>query len=80
MVLKTAGLKMSSFERYLLDLQKKLPSISASGYYDEKGVLHEYSEEDSEYQELLKEYKIVQYHYLFDEKNRLQYHFSVSND
>lgn len=80
LVLKTAGLKMSSFERYLLDLQKKLPSISASGYYDEKGVLHEYSEEDSEYQELLKEYKIVQYHYLFDEKNRLQYHFSVSND
>ena len=80
LVLKTAGLKMSSFERYLLDLQKKLPSISASGYYDEKGVLHEYSEEDSEYQELLKEYKIIQYHYLFDEKNRLQYHFSVTDD
>ena len=79
-VLKTAGLKMSNFNRYLLDLHEKLPSISASGYYDEKGVLHEYSEEDSEYQELLEEYKVVQYHYLFDGKNHLKHHFSVSGD
>ena len=80
LVLKTAGLKMSSFMQYLLELHEKLPSISASGYYDNKGVLHEYSEEDTEYQELLEEYKIVQYHYLFDGENRLKRHFSVSGN
>lgn len=78
LVLETAGLKMNSFERYLSDLHEKLPSISASGYYDKKGVLHDYSEEDTTYQELLEEYKIVQYHYLFDNENRLKRHFSVS--
>lgn len=80
LVLKTAGLKMSSFMQYLLELHEKLPSISASGYYDNKGVLHEYSEDDAEYQELLEEYKIVQYHYLFDSENRLKRHFSVSGN
>ena len=78
LVLETAGLKMSSFEQYLSDLHEKLPSISASGYYDKKGVLHDYSEEDTKYQELLEEYKIVQYHYLFDNENRLKRYFTVS--
>lgn len=76
-LLQAAGLKMSDYNRYLLDLSQKLPSISASGYYDEQGVLHEYSEEDDEYQELLKEYEMVQYHYLFGGKERLEEHFSV---
>lgn len=77
-LLQAAGLKMSDYNRYLLDLSQKLPSISASGYYDEQGVLHEYSEEDNEYQELLKEYEMVQYHYLFGGKERLEEHFSVN--
>lgn len=80
LMLKTAGLSMSNYDRYLLDLHKKLPSISASGYYDGEGVLHDYSDSDTEYQELLDEYEMVQYHYLFDEKNRLTHHFVVSSN
>lgn len=80
LLLKTAGLKMSDYDRYLLDLSKKLPSISASGYYDEKGVLHDYEETDSDYQEILEEYEMVQYHYLFDKKNRLEHHFEASSN
>jgi len=79
LVLQTAGLEMSNYNRYLLDLHQKLPSISANGYYDAEGKLHDYKEknENPEYRRLLKEYEFVQYHYLFDEKNRLEKHFVV---
>ncbi len=79
LVLKTAGLKMSNFDCYLSALQEKLPSISASGYYDREGVLHGYTEHGTEYQDLLEEYEIVQYNYLFGREKRLERHFSVSD-
>lgn len=80
LVEKTAGLEMSDYDRFLLDMQKKIPSISASGYYDEKGNLYDYSsEEENEYTKLLQEYEIVQYNYLFGGKERLDHHFEASS-
>lgn len=79
LVLQTAGLQLSNYNRYLLELHQKLPSISANGYYDAEGELHDYSEENEnpEYRKLLDEYEMVQYHYLFDGENRLEKHFEV---
>lgn len=76
--LSVAGLKMSNFNRYLLDLYKKLPAISAVGSYDSSKKLHEAEEKDSEYASLMKEYEMIQYNYLFDEENRLDRHYNVS--
>lgn len=76
--LSVAGLKMSNFNRYLLDLYKKLPSVSAVGSYDSSKKLHEAEEKDSEYASLMKEYEMIQYNYLFDEENRLDRHYNVS--
>lgn len=79
-MLQTAGLEMSDYDRFLMDLYQKIPSISASGYYDEKGNLYEYdSNEESEYSELIKEYEIVQYNYMFGGKDRLDDHFEASS-
>ena len=69
---------MSNFNRYLLDLYKKLPAISAVGSYDSSKKLHEAEEKDSEYASLMKEYEMIQYNYLFDEENRLDRHYNVS--
>lgn len=79
LMLQTAGLKMTAYDRFLLDLQKKLPSVSASGYYDERGILHEYDEEEQEEtaRKLLEDYEILQYHYLFSGKERLDEYFSI---
>ena len=73
--LDAAGLKMSNFNRYLLDLYRKLPAISAAGSYDSDGVLHGENEKDNEYAKLMEDYEIVQYNYLFDDENRLDRHF-----
>ena len=76
--LETAGLEMTAYDRFLLDVQKRLPSVSASGYYDQKGVLHQYEDEQEEtIQELLREYEIVQYHYLFSGEDRMEEYFHI---
>lgn len=76
--LSVAGLKMSNFNRYLLDLYKKLPAISAVGSYDSSKKLHDAEEKNSEYASLMEEYEMIQYNYLFDEENRLDKHYQVN--
>lgn len=75
--LSVTGLKMSNFNRYLLDLYKKLPVISDVGSYDSSGKLHNAAETTGEYAKLMKEYEMIQYNYLFDEESRLDKHYQV---
>lgn len=77
LLLETAGLHTTAYDRFLMDMQKKLPSVSAGGYFDEKGALHSYEQEQEETaKKYLQEYEIVQYHYLFSGKDRLNKYFS----
>ncbi len=78
LLLEKAGLKMSDYNRYLLELYKEIPSLSATGYYDKNGVLHDNTESSGKYAEMLREYEMIQYNYLFDKDNRLDKHYNVS--
>ncbi len=73
-----AGIKMSNYNRYLLDLSKQIPSISANGYYDKEGNYHDKNDTSGKYGELMKEYQMVQYNYLFDKEKRLEKYYTVS--
>lgn len=77
LLLEKAGLKMSDYNRYLLELYKEIPSLSATGFYDKNGVLHDNKESTGKYAEMLKEYEMIQYNYLFDKDNRLDKHYNV---
>lgn len=79
MLLETAGLKLTAFQKYLLGLQKKLPSVSANGYYDQEGNLYndKYLAE-GEPAALLREYEMIQYNYLFGGKGRLSKYFHIT--
>ena len=68
---------MSDYNRYLLELYKEIPSLSATGFYDKTGVLHDNKESTGKYAEMLKEYEMIQYNYLFDKDNRLDKHYNV---
>ena len=58
-VLKTAGIPTSDYQNFLLELQKDYPIISAVRTEDKK--------EDTD-EKMLKNYKILQYYRLFDQK------------
>lgn len=69
-VLNLAGVKLTGYNKYLLDLQKELPVISAVCCKDKDGNIYA-NDERSKYSELLHSYQTLQYNQLFDEKNRL---------
>ena len=68
-VMQVAGMKLTGYNKYLLDLQKEIPVISAVCYQGADGVFHEIDEK-SEYTDKIEEYKIIQYNNLFDIENR----------
>lgn len=62
-----AGVKMTAYNQYLLDLYEQIPVITKNGYKASNGVNYMYGEY-SEYQQLLDEYWAIEYYYLFDKK------------
>lgn len=68
-VMKIAGCKLTGYNKFLLELQKKLPVISAVCYKDKEGNVYA-NDEKSGYSELLRSYQILQYNQLFDKENR----------
>ena len=83
MFLKTAGLKLTPFYRYLSELQQKIPVISASGCYTAEGELIHYPSEgeetvEEETKNLLHIYDMINYDYLFGDKNKMKKYFELS--
>lgn len=77
LVLQTAGLPMTDYHRFLVELEKSVPSISASGYYNAQGQAGEFVRTDALTEKWLNEYEIVQYYYLFDRKHRSDQYFTI---
>ncbi len=79
--LKTAGLKLTPFYEYLLELQKKVPVISASGCYDAQGKLLHYSSEegetDEEVKNLLHTYSMINYNYVFGDGKKMKKYYEL---
>ena len=69
-LLNLTGSKMTGYNKYLLNLMKKVPVLSAICYIGDDGVVHA-SGEESEYSDLIKDYQIVQYNNMFDTDNRI---------
>lgn len=77
LMMKAAGLPLSDFQKFLLDMYQYVPSVSANGYYDQQGILHSFQEKENNVKKWLEEYEIVQYNYVFDRENRLDEFFCV---
>ncbi len=68
LVLKTAGVKLTEYNKYLLTLSKTLPVIDYAGYIDNEGNYYKWSD-NSPYTGLLDEYERIQYNNIFDREN-----------
>lgn len=71
------GLPLTGFDKYLLDLQKQLPIITAIDYQDTAGRIYE-TDEESEHTKKLNEYGIVQYNGLMDHGKRVEKFFKLA--
>ena len=68
LVLETAGIKLTEYNKYLLNLSKTLPVIDTVGYIDYEGNYYKWSD-TSPYTALLDDYEKVQYNNIFDQQN-----------
>jgi len=68
LVLETAGVKLTEYNKYLLKLSETLPVIDTVGYVDNQGNYYKWSDSSS-YTALLDEYEKIQYNNIFDQKN-----------
>lgn len=69
LVLETAGVKLTDYNKYLLKLMEQLPVIDTVGYIDYEGNHYRWSS-DSPYREQLSEYEQIQYNNIFDSGNK----------
>lgn len=67
-VLDIAGVKLTDYNKYLLEISKTLPVIDSIGYIDSDDNYYRWSN-NSKHSELLKEYEIIQYNNIFDYKH-----------
>lgn len=77
-VLEAAGLSMTPYQRYLLDLSKTVPVINAVGYIGDDGVYYEHGEK-SAYTDYISNYEILQYNNVIDYENRYSNFFTVES-
>lgn len=76
-MLKTLGLPMTGYQKYLMDLYETLPVISQICHKDTKGNYYAADDEASPYRELLNEYHTVQYNNVIDYDNRIEEFFML---
>lgn len=68
LVMKTANVKLTDYNKYLLELSKILPVIDTVGYIDKDNNYYKWSS-TSKYSTQLSEYELIQYNNIFDYEN-----------
>ncbi len=64
------GLPLTGYDKFLAQLQEKLPVFTAVGLLDAEGNYYSVSDEDCPYAEDIRQYEYLVYNHLFDTKNR----------
>ena len=68
LMLETANIKLTEYNKYLLSLSKVLPVINNAGYIDAEGNHYKWSD-NSPYTSILDEYEKIQYNNIFDREH-----------
>ncbi len=73
LLFEQAGLELTAYEEFLLDLYEEYPAMNAFGYYDSDGNWHE--RETAEEGTLLWQYCCMVYNNIFDKKSMIEEYF-----
>ena len=69
-VFDIAGIQLTDYDRYLLDLHERIPAITAIGIWDSDGNYYSAASQ-TPYADELNGLEMVQYNLIFDDRNRL---------
>ena len=68
-----AGLPLTGYQKFLLNMKKQIPALAAGAYVDADGIYHSWSERkyDEANSGWINDYNILEYNHLIDTKNRV---------
>ena len=68
---QAAGMELTGYDRFLLELHEDLPIVSLNGYWDRDGVYYKKPDDpDSPWYDRLQDYGMLVYNHLFDTEHR----------
>ena len=70
-LMQQMGMELSPYNKFLLELKEELPIIGTGAVCDRDGEWYALSDLPAEYEELMNQYKMLQYNNVFDSRNRL---------
>jgi len=76
-MMENVGIKMPSYNQFLLDISKDIPILTTNGYWGANGTYYAISDTDSPYYDLVEKYNIMQYNNMFDKNNRIEDFFYI---
>ncbi len=79
-MLETAGLEMPEYNQYLLDLMEEIPALNHLGYENAEGEWISWSDASDEDAQLEWEYECLQYNNLAENRNRLDWFFTIDQN
>lgn len=80
MMLEEAGLRLPLYNRYLQQLQEKMPALNHLGYMDPEGEWHAWKDAEEEAEQLEWKYECFQYNNLAENRKRLDWFFKLGSD
>lgn len=63
-------LPMTGYQEYLVNLSEELPVLAAGGYWTKDGEFYTLDDVESPYFEMVNDYHILEYNYIFGKKHR----------
>ena len=78
-IMHAAGCELTDYNRFLLQLKQKLPIIGTGEVCDSNGNWYSMDSLPEEYENLLNDYRILQYNNITDRKNRISDIFQLAN-
>lgn len=77
-LLKTAGLQLTAYQKYLLQLYQEIPVINAHFYIDKDNVCHRFSDQ-TPYTEKIQDYRKVGYNAALDKEGKLTEYYYIED-
>ena len=66
LIYEYAGVDSTCLNEFLKEFRESIPVFTSKGYKDKDGKTYEIDDETSPYKELINEYKILEYYFMFD--------------
>lgn len=77
LIFENAGLRLTDYDKYLLDLHSDVPALTALGYWTKDGTKYSLDDKSSSGYKAVEAYRQVQYNLLFDKHDKLDNEFGV---